>query len=298
MTDLKPISRWFTPRETGNGTPASFDVQTDHMLITRGASTQRIETDDGLGAIALCTTAGEVLGYGTVAIDELAALADAMGCDTTPGRSALERLAASGLALVLPLDAMPGEVRDLFLAESVDPGLVDMGRLTDQSIAQAQGHHDHPGHIHLAGEECDACVVEAIERQVEEAIAQSGHAVIVIPDGEGQVSYTVGLAEAGWPELVMSGIPGHATLVLNGVVRVLRESERRPKAGMRIDKAISVPVRLRAVDGAGLAPIARKRAQRMGQAAPELLQVTWPDADGYHPGDRRYDDVNLPQALL
>lgn len=286
----------FTARVTADGGPTGFEVAYTSMAVVRGASRQEIPTGDGLGAVALCHLDGRVLGYGTLTIEDFgwyASQVDGRPADDGPP---MERLAAVGLALVLPLDAMPAEVRDAFLGEMIDADLVDAARMTDRALAEANAEHGAHDHDHT--DHCDTCAVRSVHAQIDDLVATVGHAVIVTPDSPGEVSYTVGLADAGWPELAMSGIPSRSIEILNAVVSRLRGGELRPVAGMTVDKAMSVDLRLRAVDSTRIGGAARIRAEARGAAQPAFLQVTWPDADGYHPDEREYDDIHLPQALL
>lgn len=122
--------------------------------------------------------------------------------------------------------------------------------------------------------------------------------MILVPDEKRQISYTAGLSDGGWCELAMSGIPGQALMILNEVVGVLRASDRRPADGMIVEKAVSVPLKLRKVRDTSIGPVARSREEKAGRKRPNFIQVLWPDADGYYPDQMEYDDINLPQELL
>jgi len=295
MEPIEASKGRFTARETGDGAPSAFVVDKRSLTVVRGAARQEIVHEHGLGGVALCALDGRVLGYGTLAIEDLPPFVSDLDGGSEPSSTPLTRLAELGYGLVLPLDAMPPEVRDRFLAARVDPGLVDAARMTDEAIAEAAGHY---GHDHDHTDDCAVCGVREVNDQIDRLVGSVGHAVIVTPESDGQASYTVGLAEAGWPELAMSGIPSRAIQIVNAVVETLRAGERRPSAGMTIAKAMSVELKLRAVESGRIGGAARMRAQSKGGADPEFLQILWPDADGYYPDEPEYDDVNLPQRLL
>lgn len=305
----------FVDRETEHGAPTAFTMDGTVFVVLRAEDEnepQGIECIAGIGAVAICRTDGEVLGYGTVAHDDLTLLADLL--DTQMGPTAgrpLERISAHGLHLLAPLDEIPETVRDMLLAESVPPELVDMMTITDDLIAEilSGAHHEPHGHHHPEGEmpceHCEGKDVDELRARVDRLIEEHGHAVINVlgNDQKQQHSYTVGLADAGWGELVVMGLDANTSqMILNNAVHWLRRQERRPDHGLTIPDAISVPLRLRRTDFATARPylaVAANRMERLhGGKAMDVRQVLWPDADGVFPDERGYDDKNLRQELI
>lgn len=296
----------FEPRVTADGAPVSIRLESGRLVIRRGdVGVQSIECATGLGGIALCGGDGAVLGFGTMDIGDLPRLADDV--DRMLGATVggpLERMALHGLHLVLPLDGMPDQVLGLFLLENVGPDLVADAAISDAHVVDAMREHDHEH-----GEDCDVCTSRAIDdvrSRVEASIASHGHAVIGIAGDAGNPfhSYTVGLSDVGWPELVVVGLEeGQARTVINSVVASLRSRERRPVAGMVLDDAVNVPLALHAVDplrGPTWTRVAADHHARSGFATTgyAVLQILWPDVDGRFPTDGRYDGHNLPKQIV
>lgn len=94
-------------------------------------------------------------------------------------------------------------------------------------------------------------------------------------------AYTIGLTEAGIPELVITGLPhGLATVLLNAYARrhfLVEELH----AGDEVTKAPSL-VPFRVVDAPGT--IGGPATVLYGKHA-RFLQLVWPDQDGNYPGD-------------
>jgi len=204
---------------------------------------------------------------------------------------------------VAPLDGMPDAVRGLFLLENVGPALVADAGLDDALLDEVRMQHDHD---HAPGSECAACAadgdMDVVRQHVESNVAQWGHAVIgVMPaaDAAGS-SYTVGLADRGWPELLLTGITGdQGRGMLNAVVDRLKTSDQRPADGLMLIDVMNVPLRLRTVEtaaGRKWTKVASDRHVRGGNQADthRVVQVLWPDRAGIFPDDDRYDGVGLP----
>ena len=295
----------FTARTTADGSPTSFAMDGMDLVITRGDTEQRINSASMLGAVAVCGVDGKVMAYGSCDIGDLEGMADRMeGEKRTPG-GPMKRLANSGIMLALPLDAMPPEVRNRFLEESVDAETLDMTRLDDVSLEKAReaaNRHAHGDHAHEQGEECQECdeLLDELRGDIDVIVEAHGHACIGTADMGTPRAYTVGLDQGGWPELVITGLAGQGVTVLNDLVLALRGKDRRPHDGIEVAGAVSVPLRLRTVNGGeAWLKVAADRVNRLRQGArPQVLQVVWPDADGNWPEECDYDDVNLPQPLL
>lgn len=305
----------FTPRITSEGVPVSFRADGDALVVVRErGSDQTIDCTHGLGAVALCRWNGDVLGYGSIDISQIGMIAESMDeqLGRTDGRP-LERLATHGFHLVLPIDAMPPEIRDRLLEERIDPDFVAEASLDDDLIEELmeEGHHDHH---HDHGAECQHCAsgdeqdsaMERLRAQIETMVSELGHAVImVMPDaGTAAFSYTIGLGEAGWPEIVMTGIQGEQSReILNQAVKWLRRRETAPRDGMVLADAVNVPLRLRSVTvghGHRYAKIAAERHVHKGMPPEEfqVLQLLWPDVSGLYPDQEGYDGTGLPPQKL
>lgn len=296
----------FLPRRTAAGTPIALRVEGARLTIEReGGEIQTIDCLTGLGGVALCGDDGSVLGFGTLDIGDLAALADDV--DGHLGKTSgppLARLAEHGLRLVLPLDGMPAQVLGLFQLESIGPDLVADAAITDAHVADAARHdhdHDHDG-------ECRTCARDAVEdvrTLVDDQIARHGHAVVGVTGGADVPahSYTVGLADVGWPELVLVGMAGEqGRMILNAAVHALRSADRRPQPGLIVDDAVSVPLMLHAVgsSAARWTRVAADRRIRLGKPIDghDAVQVLWPDASGRFPTDDDYDGGGLPMQVV
>ena len=307
----------FQPRITSEGRPIGFVVEDGGVVVVReGGSSQRIDGAAGIGLVAACATDGRVLGYGTLGIHDIPALA--ADADAALGRSVgrdLERLASHGLLLAAPIDAMPDAMRDMFLAETVPTRLLADVAIDDDVVGDAladtphHGHHHHHDHEHHHhdGTECAACSspagLDGVRNDVERMIARSGHAVITVPPAPGGVglTYSVGLLPSGMPELLLTGIVGkQGVMILNEVVRVLRASGAVPTDGGTVEKAVNVPLRLRVIDADAARAYMRMASERHGrQEEFRALQVMWPDASGTFPDEEGYDGHGLPpQALV
>lgn len=305
----------FEPRITDEGAPVAFRRKGDLIVVVREkGKNQTVNTETGIGLVAACRRGGDVLGYGTLDLDDLATIADAVdGLLGPKSGTALERLAQHDILLAAPLDAMPAELRDMFLAGMVPSGLVADTAIDDEIVGIAMsGGEDHSGHDHhhhRHGEECAACSspdsMDEVRMRVEQMIADSGHAVISVPPSEEHagMTYSIGLIDGGWPELLITGIVGNqGVMIINAVVEKLRCGDSRPTAGMTIEQAVSVPLRLRAVDIRDSGPyarVARERHHRTGSAIPfEAIQILWPDAAGRFPDEDGYDGRGLPHQVL
>lgn len=145
--------------------------------------------------------------------------------------------------------------------------------------------------------------IQGVVAKMDTIIASNGHAVLAIDHGGSVVAYTVGLAEAGWPEFVMTGLPYEVSLdLLNDAVRLMRGRERPAAAGEVMEKVASFPLRVRRLEGHPATALkgaaARLRTAGLDPSGLQALQITWPDTDGHHPDDTEYDPRYAQQILL
>lgn len=111
--------------------------------------------------------------------------------------------------------------------------------------------------------------------------------------------YTIGLTDAGLPELVVSGNMAHQTAmqILNAAAKQHLAKEIMP--GDVVNDIANLPFRARAVDD--LAPLQqalnyfRDPHNRLGRV--RAIQLIWQDTKGAYP-DQIYYDQSLPQPLF
>lgn len=143
---------------------------------------------------------------------------------------------------------------------------------------------------------------------VDEKIRLYGHSTVsVLPGKEPDdfaYTYTVGMAEKGWPELILTSLhPKTGEMILVEVVKRLRHLNEVPEAGMIVEKALNVPIKLGAVSAIQIPKrfkIAMNRVNQLGlpDEAVTALQAIWPDTEGKFPGDPGYDRENFPQVIM
>lgn len=133
--------------------------------------------------------------------------------------------------------------------------------------------------------------------QVLPAIRKNGWVVQAMVDPEDdpgmQYALTVGLTEAGLPELVISGWPPEQSArLLNGFARLHLDREIRAGAEVVAPPAL-VPFRAVAAPGALGGPA----ITLYGRNA-TFLQLVWPDKDGAYPGDEGWTYADEVQPLF
>lgn len=148
-----------------------------------------------------------------------------------------------------------------------------------------QNEHKDLGHM-VEGPKTMDGMLELIDQLIEER----GHIVQLIQGDEDHLpfGYTVGLHDAGWPEIVIIGThPESSQAILNAIVTDLRKREVRPADGMMISGIAEFPLRLQAPKGPTDAwiMVAKMRAkQSAAKSEVEVLQLLWPDDNGKFPG--------------
>jgi hypothetical protein len=103
-------------------------------------------------------------------------------------------------------------------------------------------------------------------------------------------TYTIGLTDMGWPELIIAGLPGHvAGSILNRVVDQCLEKFGEPVAGVvDLDEVANYPVRFQSISDAQRDEYMKwavARQERVHGPEPRALQVVFPDPDGRWPDD-------------
>lgn len=136
-------------------------------------------------------------------------------------------------------------------------------------------------------------------------ITEYGHSCVMVfgEDATSGFTYTVGLTEGGWPEIICMTLRETGQIILNQVVAKLRSEDRRPAYGMVVTEALNVPIHLIEIPK-DIADehlnVARVRALKVGIPKDTVtgLQAVWPDTEGKYPWDADYDHKNCPQPLL
>lgn len=124
---------------------------------------------------------------------------------------------------------------------------------------------------------------ELIEK-IESLIAKHGHAVIATPievgDAQTWMAYTVGLSDAGLPEIAMFGVPQeYAQPILNEAARRLCAGSlplHAPIAGIATMPLVFKPMRPAAAEERLLVATGRR-------SDVSALQAVWPDEAGKFP---------------
>ena len=102
-------------------------------------------------------------------------------------------------------------------------------------------------------------------------------------------TYTIGLTDIGWPELIIAGLGGvTAGTILNAVVTRCLTDLGPPIAGVEIKKIANYPVRLQSISDEQRDEYLRwsvARQERVGGPEPQVLQVVFPDPNGKWPDD-------------
>lgn len=147
-------------------------------------------------------------------------------------------------------------------------------------------------------------VNEILERN-EALIAEYGHAVIhVFADPERGLpsfSYSIGMQDRGWPEIILSGIPPQsAQPLINDVVARLKERGKPPAEGEILDGLLKggFLMRLRALSEAEIEInlcLACRRSGDLGREPPKAFQLIFQDPERRWPEDSGY---SCPLALL
>ena len=106
-------------------------------------------------------------------------------------------------------------------------------------------------------------------------------------------SYSIGLTNTfGWPELICFGLPTETRRhMINDAVEECRRKELTPEAGLRLSEALK-GYDILLTDGSAIPDSyfgsAEWFAKQAGIDVPiSRLQLLWPDANGYFPGDNR-----------
>ena len=144
--------------------------------------------------------------------------------------------------------------------------------------------------------------VAAVQVKADEAIERCGHSIMYIFPTEGDslitaFAYTVGLTEAGWPELVVQGLPAEYTeIILNDLVGRCRKREKPPERGEIFHEICNCPVTLGTVDEEYIEEnlgMSARRAASKGLFELRALQLIFPDKTGKFPREAGYDLAHM-----
>lgn len=154
--------------------------------------------------------------------------------------------------------------------------------------------------------------LNTLKNQIECKIERHGFTVISFPidDGDAILSHTIGLAQRGWPEMILSSLcPNKAVMIFHELVKKLSADKQTPSAGMIVTEALNFPIKIQPVSAYNRAQYLkiatlRARVRCYEPVASSFIdcipavQVVWPDESGKYPGDKGYDESNFPQQLL
>lgn len=151
--------------------------------------------------------------------------------------------------------------------------------------------------------DCECCQdgMEAYLKKTEDNIRRFGHSVvgtwIETPDGNVNMAYTVGLADAGLPELIVFGLPPEAaTPMLNASAERLRQGTLALDAP--VEEIGNLPMVFKAVEPSVAQEHIIQANNRAGRELP-AIQMIWPDPKGRFPWDPAFDTrFSLAQPLL
>lgn len=166
----------------------------------------------------------------------------------------------------------------------------------------------------LSQEEWQALVPSLLEKQddhmaqtIDHEIKRSGFCLASeepLAGGRASYTYTIGLSESQWPELIISGLDMQdREQLLQHIMSSFRKSDRRPEEGRMRLACCSlefhvVPVNPDLVERHFRSILSR--AERAGALGIPLrvFQILWPDDDGLYPFDPDYNFKLCPQDLL
>jgi hypothetical protein len=141
-------------------------------------------------------------------------------------------------------------------------------------------------------------MIDEIRERAEAMIAEHGHMIQhVFADHERglpSLSYSVGLQDLGWPELVLTGVDArHAHLILNRAVAFLKERGQAPREGEIVGELFGgdYPCRFRALSEAEVAAnllLACARSREIGRSPPKAFQMVYQDPEHRWPEDFAY----------
>lgn len=146
----------------------------------------------------------------------------------------------------------------------------------------------------LSPEERDARLA-ALDAEQDRQVQEYGHAVqgVFGTETDPSFGYTIGLQDAGWPELIIVGLGyPNSGILLNDVVAHYRKLERAPAAGDVLTELGNWPLAVAPCGSAAVGEYlcrAGYRAERRGMPAPTALQLIYPDREGRWPTDADYD---------
>lgn len=102
-------------------------------------------------------------------------------------------------------------------------------------------------------------------------------------------TYTIGLTDMGWPELIIAGLQSiTAGRLLNDLVKKCMDDLGPPVAGLEVHKVANFPLRFQTISDAQRDQYlawAVGRQERVGGPEPQVLQVIYPDINGKWPDD-------------
>lgn len=131
--------------------------------------------------------------------------------------------------------------------------------------------------------------------RIDQAIAEHGHMVFGIfpaePTDPPPYAYTVGLVEAGWPELFVVGLqPQECAALIEAVIGHYRRNELKPRAGDLLTEIIpDYTLRIEATEHTPVLEDMTTQAHAHYDRPLTFCQVVWPDVESRFPDDPAFD---------
>lgn len=141
---------------------------------------------------------------------------------------------------------------------------------------------------------------ENFTNNIEKNIKEYGCSVVSFPGpGNRTITYSIGRSDLGLHELVIVGLAPHfATMIINDITK----DRAAFQAGDETSDFTNLPIRFGAVCPEAVSQYlcqAVYREERIGQPAPEALQIIMSDSAGRFPGDEGFNSEQMrPQFLL
>ncbi len=137
--------------------------------------------------------------------------------------------------------------------------------------------------------DCACCLLgpEAARKLEQDIRAHYPHMVVGTPD----FSYSVGLWNHNFPELIVHGIGGRsAMMIINQVAAMMLHTGNVPEDGSIDTDLFTGPTKFRKVSERTISDMMTRtvEAERAISQHPYALQVVWPDREGRFPDDPNF----------
>lgn len=142
---------------------------------------------------------------------------------------------------------------------------------------------------------------DQILETMEANIARTGRSMIGTAGYCGPFAYTIGHADKGLPDLIVTGMnAGSANYLLNTVGDMLFAAQEAGKALPDLIDLGHANIKVQAAPNAAETHAfqGRYREEHKGRKLMPLLQIVWPDDVGNFPGEPDYREDKFPQPLF